>query len=394
MSHKERIEYLLQRYSDNKATLDELEELSSRLNNPLEEQLASEWLFSQLQHDPAPASTDFDKDRLASILQQIHEAEPNKEIASPKKIIWMKRWWPAVAAAVILAFTATYQLLSDPPPAAPPATNLVQSAILPGHNGAVLHLSNGQKILLDSLQNGAMASQSNVQVIKKNGALEYKGKANKLIYNTVTTNRGRQWELTLSDGTRVWLNAESSIRYPLSFNGQDRTVEVTGEAYFEVEHNADHPFKVLVRNQIIEDLGTKFNINAYKDQVTTTLVSGSLRVHLADRSALLRPGQQARIDQFIHLKYAVNTEAITAWKNGLFQFDKADLQTIMDQISRWYNVHVVYSGQPSIRLFSGKIPRSMQLSDVLKILNQLGVHFDIHYEKPGSVWSGKITVSK
>lgn len=389
MSNKERIEYLLLRYSEEKATLEELEELSSRLDNPLEEQTANEWLYNQLQQ--SSPSTDFDKNRLENILQEIHKDRPIDR--STTKPFWLRRWWPAAAAALILAFAGTYKLISKQSPKNIIPANLVQSEILPGHSGAILHLSNGQKILLDSLQNGALAAQGNVQVIKKNGALEYIGNSNKLIYNTVTTNRGRQWQLTLSDGTKVWLNAESSIRYPLSFNGKERNVEITGEAYFEVVHNAKHPFKVLVKNQVIEDLGTTFNINAYKANVTTTLLSGSLRVHLADRSALLKPGQQARVDNTIHLRYAVNTEAITAWKNGLFQFDNADLQTIMEQIGRWYNVGVAYSGQPRIRVFSGKIPRDMPLSDVLKILKQLGVHFTVQHEKTGSGMAGKIVVS-
>lgn len=389
MSNKERIEYLLLRYSEEKATLEELEELSSRLNNPVEEQTANEWLYNQLQQ--SSPSTDFDKNRLENILQQIHKDGPID--SSTTKPFRIRRWWPAAAAALILAFAGTYKLISNRTPQNIISANLVQSDILPGHSGAILHLSNGQKILLDSLQNGALAAQGNVQVIKKNGALEYIGNSDRLIYNTVTTNRGRQWQLTLSDGTKVWLNAESSIRYPLSFNGKERNVEITGEAYFEVVHNAKHPFKVLVKNQVIEDLGTTFNINAYKANVTTTLLSGSLRVHLADRSALLKPGQQARVDNAIHLRYAVNTEAITAWKNGLFQFDNADLQTIMEQIGRWYNVAVAYSGQPRIRMFSGKIPRDMPLSDVLKILKQLGVHFEVQHEKAGSGMAGKIVVS-
>lgn len=388
MSNKERIEYLLQRYSEEKATQDELEELSSRLNNPLEEQLANEWLYNQLQQQQSISATDFDKNRLESILRQIHQQD-----VTTKKTYRLKRWWPAAAAALILAFAALYKFIPNHSSSSSNPENIVQSVIMPGHTGAVLHLSNGHKILLDSLQNGALTTQGNIKVIKKNGALEYIGNSDKLIYNTITTNRGRQWALTLADGTKVWLNAESSIRYPLSFNGKERIVEITGEAYFEVVHNKKHPFKVRVKNQVVEDLGTTFNINAYKADVTTTLLSGSLRVNLADRSALLKPGQQAQVGEFIHLKYGVNTEAITAWKNGLFQFDRANLQTIMEQISRWYNVSVVYNGQPSIREFSGKIPRNTPLSDVLMILKQLGVHFEVEGEKVGSGLAGKIVVS-
>lgn len=392
MSNKERIEYLLLRYSEEKATLEELEELNSRLKNPLEEQLANEWLYSQLQQSDS-YSTEFDHKRLESILQRIHHGEAEEVQAQPEKQVWIRRWWPAVAAVLILAFTGTYKLISKPKGQNSPTKDLARVQIQPGHSGAVLHLSNGRQILLDSLQNGTLTAQQNVQVIKKNGELEYKGRTDKVIYNTITTNRGRQWQLTLSDGTRVWLNSESSIHYPLSFNGNERTVEVTGEAYFEVAHNDAQPFKVLVKNQVIEDLGTTFNINAYHANVTTTLLTGSLRVHLGDRSALLKPGQQAAVNRTIHLRYGVNTEAITAWKSGLFQFDNADLQTVLEQIARWYNVGVSFKGQPGNRAFSGKIPKDMNLDDVLKILQQLSVHFEIRPEKPGSDLAGRIIVT-
>lgn len=410
MYNKERIEYLLHRYSEDKATLEELEELSSRLNNPLEEQAANEWLYSQLQQssllslDRAGAN----KTRLASILQEIHQQKQEEtqnqdqiQVQGPiletpgTKLRWLRRWWPAVAAILLVAFTGGYLLLSNKHPHQGDFNpeKLVHTEILPGHNGAVLHLSNGQKILLDSLQNGTLASLGPVQVIKKNGMLQYIGQSDKLIYNTITTNRGRQWQLTLSDGTRVWLNAESSIRYPLSFSGKERIVQITGEAFFEVAHSDKKPFKVTVKNQVIEDLGTTFNINAYKEHVATTLLSGSLRVHLGSQSALLKPGQQAQVDKYIQLKYGVNTEAITAWKNGLFQFDNADLETIMQQVSQWYNVSVAYNGRPRSRIFSGKIPRDMPLSDVLKILQQLGVHFEIQQGKGNTGTAGKIVVS-
>lgn len=388
MSNKERIEYLLQRYSEEKATLEELEELSSRLNNPLEEQLANDWLFSQLQSSSTLHGAD--KQRLELILQKIH---PPQKPAVNNKTYWLRRWWPATAAALILVFAGIYQLLPAHRPENTGTGKLGTAQIVPGHTGAVLHLSNGRQILLDSQGNGALASEGNVKVIKKAGALQYIGTSNQLIYNTVSTDRGRQWQLTLSDGTKVWLNAESSIRYPLSFIGKERAVEITGEAYFEVVHNAQQPFRVKVKNQIIEDLGTTFNINAYNKKVSTTLLSGSLRVHLGEQSTLLKPGQQAQADKSIHLRFAVNTQAMIAWKNGLFQFDNADLSTIMQELGRWYNVGVDYQDEPRTRLFSGKIPRDMPLSDVLNILKQLGVHFEIHHNKVNEDRAGKVIVT-
>lgn len=388
MSNLERIEFLLQRFSDEKATLEELEELSSRLNNPQEEQLASEWLYSHLQSSSTIQGAD--KQRLEQILQKIHKPQEKKE---KNKAFGLKRWWPAAVAAIILACIGIYQLSPLHINTDTGTEELAHAQIVPGRAGAVLHLSNGQQILLDSQTNGALVSEGNIKIIKKSGALQYIGSAKELIYNTVSTDRGRQWQLNLSDGTKVWLNAESSIRYPLSFIGKERTVEITGEAYFEVAHNAQHPFKVKVKNQIIEDLGTAFNINAYNAKVSTTLLSGSLRVQLGEESALLKPGQQAQAGKSIHLRFAVNTQAMIAWKNGLFQFDNADLPTIMQELGRWYNVSVDYKEAPGTRLFSGKIPRDMPLSDVLKILKQLGVHFEVRHNKVNEDRDGKVIVS-
>lgn len=392
MNNKERIAYLLQRYSEAEATPAELEELHYRLNNPVQELWANDWLLTQLQH--SSASPGSDKQRLAFILQQIRKQKPPAE--GTKMRFWLRRKWPIAAAAVIIAFTGIYYLLflNQPSKKAQQNTIAINSAILPGHSGAILHLSNGKMIRLDSVKNGNLASLENVKVIKKNGALQYIGAANKMVYNTITTDRGRQWQLTLSDGTKVWLNAESSIRYPLSFNGKERVVAITGEAYFEVAHNDRQPFRVEVNNQVIEDIGTTFNINAYKEnhQVLTTLLSGALRVRLGDQAALLKPGWQAQADKYIHLKFDVNTDAVIAWKNDLFQFDNADLTTIMNQIGRWYNVSVAYKGNLRSRFFSGKIPRDMPLADVLKILQQLGVHFEVQHEPVNAAMAGRIVV--
>ena len=168
--------------------------------------------------------------------------------------------------------------------------------IQPGHNGAVLHLSNGQTIILDSAQDGTLARQGTIKVVKENGALKYVGKADELIYNEITTAVGRQWQLTLSDNTKVYLNSTSSIRYPLQFTGPVREVEITGEVYFEVAHNPRQPFRVKVGNQLIEDLGTAFNVNAYQEEpvTKTTLFQGLIRVTNGGSSLMVLPGQEVQ----------------------------------------------------------------------------------------------------
>ncbi|AYD48087.1 FecR family protein [Arachidicoccus soli] len=390
MSNKKRIEYLLQRYSEGRASREELEELRIGLNDPLVELWANDWLFTLI--ESSPAYTDADKQRLEFILKEIHKQSPQE--SSAKKILPIWRRWSTIAAAMIIVFVGSYLIFSTKSKDRQNQSQLVNKAILPGHSGAILHLANGKMIRLDTAKNGNLASLENVTVIKKNGTIQYIGTSNKMIYNTITTNRGQQWQLTLSDGTKVWLNAESSISYPLSFNGKDRVVTITGEAYFEVVHNKQQPFKVKVNNQIVEDIGTSFNINAYKEnrRVATTLLSGALRVRVGNQAVVLKPGWQAQSDNFIHLKFDVNTDAVIAWKRNLFQFDNADLETIMNQIGRWYNVSIAYKGNLSPRFFSGKIPRDMPLAEVLKILQQLGVHFEIQHEKPNSVMAGKIIV--
>ena len=257
--------------------------------------------------------------------------------------------------------------------------------VVPGHNGAVLHLSDGRTVVLDSAQNGEVARQGTIQAVKENGKLKYVGKTVEVVYNTITTDRGRQWQLVLPDGTRVWLNASSSIHYPLSFTGKERRVEITGEAYFEVVHNEKMPFRVQVRSAsggeegLIEDVGTAFNINAYPDEpvMKTTLVEGAANVN----GNLLKPGQEAVIlNREVSISDANIPQAL-AWKNGFFGFDHADIHTVMRQLARWYDVEVKFEGDPDNAPFQGKIGRQLTLAQVLKGLEQVHVHFRIEEDK-------------
>lgn len=248
--------------------------------------------------------------------------------------------------------------------------------ISPGHSQATLTLANGQKILLTkglyrTLTQGATAIKINNGITYTTGL---KGKAETVSYNTLSTANGEQspYPLILPDGSKVWLNAQSSITFPTAFNGKERIVKITGEALFEVSHNAKQPFKVQTQKQTIEDIGTIFNVNAYADEPTTktTLIAGKVKVN----DMLLTPGQQT---DGSHIK-TVNTKRYTAWKSGDFYFEDDSIQTVMRQLSRWYNIEITYEGNITKDGFNAQISRSKNISAILHILeNTKGVHFKI-----------------
>jgi transmembrane sensor len=300
----------------------------------------------------------------------------------------MGRWWAAAAMLVLLLaggyFWSRYQ---KPSPVVLPAVAQVHD-VKPGTNKAVLTLSGGRQIVLDSSREDTVLTEGAAIVAGSHGRLAYNTgnePAAEVLYNTLATPRGGEYQLTLPDGTRVWLNAASSIRYPTAFTGPERKVEVTGEIYFEVVKNASKPFKVLVNGkQEVEVLGTSFNINAYTDEaaIKTTLLEGSVRVDsrmAGHPMALLRPGEQTQLGErgTLTLKTVVDLDAVVAWKNGLFAFTDADLPTVMRQLARWYNVEVSYEGDIPKREFNGKIGKSLTLDQVLKVLTKTRVHYSI-----------------
>lgn len=242
--------------------------------------------------------------------------------------------------------------------------------------------------------NGTIALQGNTQVDKiRNGQLVYQATgssdkwqnatANQVTYNTVSTPKAGEYEITLPDGTKIWLNSVSSITFPTAFTGNERRVSITGEVYFEVAKNKNKPFIVETRGQNVTVLGTHFNINAYDDENTikTTLLEGSIKLSAHSNSKILTPGQQAEVtNNRITIINNSDTEAAVAWKNGYFVFDNTDLPTLMRQLSRWYDVNTVYNGNAGNHEFVGQIKRSVKLSSVLKILEASGVHFKIEGE--------------
>lgn len=325
----------------------------------------------------------------------IKKAIAKEETKNPAPIFHLSRrtWSIAAAAALLLLISATTVLLIRERRGSALArnenTNPGGKDIAPGHDNAVLTLADGTALVLDSAANGTLAKQGNSKVIKINGQIVYYGSENRNmegspVYNAVTTARGNQYQLILTDGTKVWLNASSSIRFPVYFTGNERKVEVSGEAYFEVTKDAEKPFKVVIapssgeNNETeIDVLGTHFNVNAYREEpdVRTTLLEGSVKIRKANAVQMLSPGQQARVTSAgIALEKDIDLSQVMAWKEGLFSFDNTDIRMLMRQVERWYDVDVNFEGKVTEEGFSGTVSRNVPLSQFLKALELNDVH--------------------
>lgn len=301
------------------------------------------------------------------------------------------RW--AAAAVVILVSISVFYLIK--PKSHGDRLQVVQQNdphdISPGGNRAVLVLADGSQVLLDSIANGMITQQGGVKVIKlKSGELAYDfsgGDAQSVSYNSIRTPRGGQYQITLADGSRVWLNSMSSIRFPTSFHGNERIVEITGEAYFEVAKDASRPFHVKAENLDVEVLGTHFNISAYSDDesLKTTLLEGSVKVSNGNANVTLKPGQQvgalSKGGGLGKVKTADLAE-VMAWKNHEFLFNETGLGDALRELSRWYDFEPVVEGNISPTYLYGSISRDKKLSEVLKIMEATGLQFRI--EKSGS----------
>lgn len=312
--------------------------------------------------------------------------------------------WAAAAVLILVAGAAAWWLNAGKEKEKDPVV-LVDNNIrpVPGGDKAILTLSNGEKILLDSSVTGQLAEQQGALVIKAgDGQIIYQTQgqkestAAKIAWNTLSTPRGGQYRLNLPDGTQVWLNAASSITYPTRFTEKERTVSITGEAYFEVAKqssaNGKTPFRVKVagltgkeKEMDITVLGTHFNVNAYADEpvARATLLEGSIKLKKGEEQFLLHPGQQAQLenDGAFRISADINAEEVLAWKNGFFYFHRTGLQTVMRQIARWYDVEIVYqAGVPDMK-FGGEIPRNANLEQVLRILQESKLRFMVDGKK-------------
>lgn len=367
----QRLDYLFEQHDSNRITGAEKKELYDFLSDFQNKEEVIDYFESSIQNTPA---TGPDKNKWDRIIEKIVFAAPVKRMFPIRRI---------AAAAVILLLLSVggYFYFNKTSLRQAQADNVVIKDVeAPKTTKATITLANGQKVLLDSIANGILFTQGNVQVIKNaNGEIVYDGNATEVQYNTLSNPRGsRVVNLTLHDGTKVWLNAESSLKYPTAFVGTDRKVEITGEAYFEVAHNAV-PFIVQKNDVSVKVLGTHFNVNSYEDEeaLKITLLEGSVQVKKSNETKLLSPGQQAQIGTGIKV-IKVDTEEVMAWKNGFFQFNGLNIQGVMRQLERWYDVHVTYEGKIKEREFAGQIDRNANLSEVLKIMKESNVHFEIN----------------
>lgn len=369
-----RLHYLFDRYVTGKYTPTEWAEFWDQLGNTDEndavfQQMQEWWNKHEGEHELL-ANVD-----AAGILNKIMmSGSQSAPAAAKRKSLFIAEVKYAAAILVLVGSAAFFffmqsdKLREKPVITVAPVRN--SEPIEPGKNKAILTLSTGKQVVLDDSQK-TVISDAGVEIEKVAGQLIY-GKTDIVAFNTMTTPKGGQYKIVLPDGTQVWLNAASSITYPTVFTNNERRVSVTGEVYFEVTKNAALPFRVkLSDDSEIQVLGTNFNVNSYADEpaMKTTLIEGSVRIN----NSILRPGEAYTNGKVIK----ANTEEAVAWKNGLFIFHKTDLQSVMRQLARWYDVEVKYEGPVRARTFSGKIGRDLSLEDLLDGLKRTDVHFRI-----------------
>jgi ferric-dicitrate binding protein FerR (iron transport regulator) len=363
---------LLEKFLSDSMTREEQEAFRALLaRDDLREEWAGaiEKIIAEKRFQDAPVA---DRD---AIFQQITSKQP--VYPYPRPTLHRYRWWAAAAVFLVLLGAGTLWLRQASRPVtgiAVPQTAYIDVA--PGAAKALLTLADGKVIPLDSA--GVQTwQQGNTSVHQQGGVLAYAAQNNdeSVSFNTLATPRGGTFRVTLPDGSNVWLNAASSLRYPTSFKGRERLVEVQGEAYFEITQNAQQPFKVKINQQTtIVVLGTSFNVNAYANEgtIATTLLTGSIRMRQGNDEVTLQPGQQARTSRTsLETINHIDTAQVLAWKNGLFDFKNATLQEVMRQLSRWYDIEVVYEGAIPTITFDGKMDKHLQLSQIIKIFSYM-----------------------
>ncbi|OQP64036.1 hypothetical protein A3860_21710 [Niastella vici] len=386
-NNDERINELFQRFVQNTCTREEMEELYTWIQDKEEGdlQLLMDERFNNITDTGKADTVDWNH-----MFRQIIETKRR----APVKRLWYR---VAIAASVLLIISLLGYYIINKQTGRPKEIvkrySVLHDIKAPQLTRATIVLANGEKIYLDSAVAGELARQGNMKVEKlDNGELAYKKTSavgtEEIKYNTLNNPRGSQVvTLALADGTRVWLNAGSSLTFPVAFVGTERKVSITGEAYFEVEKNPKMPFRVQFssagREGTVEVLGTHFNVNAYDDEpaVNTTLLEGAVKVKSGSGSIILKPGEQASLSHSSQTSHPISVQTVMAWKNGLFNFNNTDIQTVMRQIARWYDVEVEYQGIPKDK-YAGEMSRQSQLSNVFKILETMGgVQFKIEGKK-------------
>lgn len=395
-----RLSILFQLYLANQARPEEKAELSALLADPDQEEEAKA-LMGEAWKEFVPQRPVFDSHTsqrmLRQILNQKAEEQCTEESIAPG---WNYKSYIPLAASLFLMLTAGLLLFIKPAEKSKKTIPVDNSVVMnkpeldvaPGGNKAMLTLADGTQIALDDVSTGKIASQEGINITKTaDGQLIYtrtdsvssKQQFEQNQINTISTPKGGQYQVNLPDGSKVWLNAASTLKFPTRFAPDERLVELTGEAYFEIASRMGKggqlPFKVVSaeagKHQVVEVLGTHFNINAYANErvMKTTLIEGSVKVTNMNEQAsnMLKPGQQAILKANYIKISAVDIEEVMAWKHGHFRFNNLKLPEIMKQLERWYNVEVNYADMPQTR-YQGFISKNVTLSQVLDMLELTG----------------------
>jgi transmembrane sensor len=385
---KDHIKRLLQRWMENTITREEKGELVRLLNEQtllLDVEPALQEMWDAQTRQPV-----FSEDETVSMIERIlsnNRVEEEIDWQPPvHRVHFMRRWGWAAASIIILLGVGVFLWTTNKndPETQRTVVHAPANDMMPAMGKVVLKLPDGQQIYLDSLH-GSIVKEGALTVNNKKGALAYNGAADKMEFHTLTVPRGRQYQLQLPDGTNVWLNAASSITYPIIFTGQERKVTVSGEVYFEVAKNRSKPFRVAANDMMITVIGTHFNVNAYNDEpfLATTLLEGGVKVSGKNKTVILSPNEQSLSDATgsISVNRNVPINEVMAWREGFFHFESADLPTILRELARWYDVDVVYEGVISKERFFMIVNRNSSLSAVLKALQTNDVSFNINGKK-------------
>ncbi|BAV07873.1 FecR family protein [Filimonas lacunae] len=375
MANSERITFLLKAFSSQTASIAEEKELLDWLNNTDNHELVLDHirlLLDEAAATPEAFGVDWDHLYQKILLQRNSLEAPAVTTISIYKRI---RRYSAAAAMIAVMAASAWLLLRNNNKEIIPAKPVAHSTPLSTGSKIELTLSYGQIVVLDSMMEGLIRDEATGEMISvHHGSLTYSPDSKSTSaahFHQITVPRGKQYHVVLPDGSGVWLNAQSSLRYQSAFTNNRRQVTLSGEAYFEIKNNPTAPFSVNANEVHVDVLGTAFNMMAYKDEqkVVTTLVNGSVKVSAAD-AVIIKPGQQAVLQNGKH-HFAVSTadlDAVLAWKSGEFRFDGLDIKGVMRQVARWYNVEVVYKGNlPNNKLY-GVFPRKNSVKEVLEAL--------------------------
>ncbi|WP_183572906.1 FecR family protein [Mucilaginibacter sp. X5P1] len=390
--NKERLQILLHQYLNDTISESDCIELLDYLDKAGTDKIADAVIIELIDLESGPS---FGEKQTHEILQRIQSDSRFKRSSSekeerPNQFTINRNRWLQVAAAMLILVTGGVLYLLHQKNVQVTKNNIAkaqQTQIVPGSSKAYLTMGNGKVIYLSNANNGVLAKTNSGNVLKpRNGQIVYKANTaatdQTITYNTLTTPKGGEYQVVLPDGTKVWLNAASSLSYPTEFTGKERHVKLTGEAYFEVAKNKDKPFFVSIDDVQIRVLGTHFNIEAYSDDhnIKATLLEGSVQVTKNQNHSLLKPGQQAVINSNSNnITVAdANIDDVMAWKNGYFIFDHDNITGIMKKVSRWYDVDIEYNGNYDDQKFGGTFYRSKSIAELLQHLEKVGkIHFTI-----------------